>query len=101
MEIPFLDLFNKIRDRFFVASPQSTSAPPPVRVVRPSGDRRSKTVLPRPLAPRQTFGTSAGKSVASTSRARALPPELARALEPKLARAISLQLCDFLDQLPR
>jgi len=99
MEIPFLDLFHKIRDRFFSEPPQSASAPPPVRVARPSGDRRSKTVLPRPLA-QQTVGTSAARSFASTPRARELPPALAKALEPRLERAISLQLSDFLDQIP-
>src|ERR1700722_13794443 len=101
MTIPFADLFQKVRSRFFAAEPPPTSSTPLPRVTTSVGDRRSKTVLPRPLAPRETFRTGAPKSYQPTApRARELPPALARALEPKLERAISLQLADFLDQIP-
>jgi predicted regulator of Ras-like GTPase activity (Roadblock/LC7/MglB family) len=40
------------------------------------------------------------KAVPVAPRARDLPPALARALEPSVERAISLQLSDFIEQIP-
>src|SRR5947209_13489975 len=99
MTIPFLDLFNKLRDRLSAKAVQPPAAPSLPRVVRPSGDRLSKTVLPRPGAPR-VIGSTAPRQFAPAPRARELPPALAKAIEPKLERAISLQLSDFLEQIP-
>ncbi len=98
MTIPFLDLFNKLRGRFTPKTTESVKPQAP-RVVRPSGDRLSKTVVPRPTAPR-VIGAEAPRAFAPAPRARELPPALAKALEPKLERAISLQLSEFLDQIP-
>jgi predicted regulator of Ras-like GTPase activity (Roadblock/LC7/MglB family) len=100
MTIPFLDLFNKLRERFSSkAVEQSSATPPPSRVVRPSSDRLTKTFTPRPTAPRE-IGSTAPRQFAPPPRARELPPALAKALEPKLERAICLHLSDFLDQIP-
>src|SRR5690242_19102232 len=99
MSLPFLDLFHKLWDRFFPAEPPANfNAPLPARVAMPSGDRRSKTVLPRPVPVREPV--TAPKAYAPVARARELPPALAKALEPKLERSISLQLSDFLDSIP-
>jgi len=99
MSVPFFDLFHKLRARFFPAEPPANfSGPTSVRVTKTSGDRRSKTVLPRPVSPREPV--TAAKAYGQIPRGRELPPALAKALEPKLERAISLQLSDFLDSIP-
>jgi predicted regulator of Ras-like GTPase activity (Roadblock/LC7/MglB family) len=122
MTIPFFDLLRKLARRFSAVVAQSAPAPGrSARVKKPDDQRLRKTVLPhatRSFASPDPFRAAAGstklgpslqlgarKIVSSTapataSRSRDLPPALAIALEPKLERAISLQLSDFLDQLP-
>jgi hypothetical protein len=125
MTIPFVDLFRKVTDkvtaRFFASAAPGPARVESVRVKKPSGERLSKTVLPnttRSLTPSDPFRVTAGppssdpaarqlgprkiQSAAGpgASRSRDLPRALAFALEPKVERAISLQLADFLDQVP-
>jgi hypothetical protein len=118
MTNPFIGVLSKFRGLFGgkqTAQPEETSVAPPPASKR-SGEKLSKTVLPstkRAAATGDPFhivAASAAPFMASTaqrkastvppSRARELPPALAMALEPKLQRAISLQLSDFLDQIP-
>ena len=126
MTIPFVDLLKKVTARFTEVRANRASTPTQaVRAKKPSEQRLSKTILPnatRSLTPvRDPFRTAAG-AVASAkpigslrlgtnkifsgatapaaSRSHDLPPALAQALEPKLERAISLQLADFLHQVP-
>jgi predicted regulator of Ras-like GTPase activity (Roadblock/LC7/MglB family) len=126
MTIPFVDLLKKVTARFIEVRANSASTPiQAVRAKKPSEQRLSKTILPnatRSLTPaRDPFRTAAGSAASvkpigslrlgtnkifsgatasAASRSRDLPPALAQALEPKLERAISLQLADFLHQVP-
>ena len=126
MTIPFVDLFKKVTARFAGAPAKSAPAPTRAMHLKKSGQQRlSKTIMPNAtcsLTPsRDPFRAAAGsaasaKPVASLqlgprgiltgaaapapSRSRDLPPALARALEPKLERVISLQIADFIDQVP-
>jgi len=122
MTIPFVDLFQKIRARFLVKTQQDTATElAPGRAQTATSHGLSKTVLPntrqysaRPdpflvaagapstTAPSLTLGP--GKIISAPgpvpSRARDLPRALAMALEPRMERAISLQLSDFIEQIP-
>lgn len=122
MTIPFVDLFQKIRALFLIRTQHDTATDLPLGEAQtPTSHGLSKTVLPntrqysaRPdpflvaagapsaTAPSLTLGP--GKIISAAGpvapRARDLPPALARALEPKMERAISLQLGDFIEQIP-
>jgi predicted regulator of Ras-like GTPase activity (Roadblock/LC7/MglB family) len=118
MTIPFIDFFNKVRDLFATKTSAPTTMAGGVmsHSQKRAGEKLSKTVLPstkRPSATADPFHASASKTapfMASAalrrlatspgSRTRDLPRALAMALEPKFERAISLQLSDFLDQIP-
>lgn len=122
MTIPFVDLFQKIRARFLAKTQHDTAPDSPVgRNEKPSSHGLSKTVLPnarqssaRPdpflvaagapsgAAPSLTLGhrTILSASGPVALRAHDLPPKLAASLEPNMERAISLQLGDFIEQIP-
>jgi predicted regulator of Ras-like GTPase activity (Roadblock/LC7/MglB family) len=118
MTIPFIDLFNKVREMFATktSTPTATARGSTGHSQKRAGEKLSKTVLPsakRQSAMADPFHASASTTapfMASAalrrlatnpaSHTRDLPPALAMALEPKLERAISLQLSDFLDQIP-
>src|SRR5438128_7193975 len=124
MTISFIDLFKKLTARFAASTARSEPADVrPARPRKPSDQRLRKTVLPHAthsFATPDPFRAAASSQLsakatpslqlgarkivsgkaAAASRSRDLPPALALALEPKLERAISLQLGDFLDQVP-
>ena len=114
MNISFLDLLKKAKDRFLTATPQTPA--PPTRIVpaeKPSGEKLSKTVLPnttRNLSPVDPFQAAArasgGRGPAIMHHRtgvgrRDLPPVVALAISPKVERAISLPLSDVLAQVPQ
>jgi predicted regulator of Ras-like GTPase activity (Roadblock/LC7/MglB family) len=112
MNIPFLDLWTKAKERFLAATTQVPASPNRiVPVEKPSGERLSKTVLPNmtrnfaPADPFQAAASASGGRTPATTRGRAtgtgrLPPVVAFALTPKVERAISLPLSDVLAQVP-
>ena len=113
MNISFLDLLKKAKERFLSATTQVPTAPTRiVPVEKPSGERLSKTVLPnttRSLSPVDPFqaaaSASGGRSPAiafhrTGAGRRDLPPVVALAISPKVERAISLPLSDVLAQVP-
>src|ERR1700682_505953 len=114
MNIPFLDLLKKAKDRFLTATPQ-TPAPPKriVPVEKASGEKLSKTVLPNttrnlsPVDPFQAAASAAGGRTPAIMHHRTgvgrrdLPPVVALAISPKVERAISLPLSDVLAQAPQ
>src|SRR3982074_823358 len=114
MNISFLDLLKKAKNRFLTATPQTPV--PPTRIVpveKASGEKLSKTVLPnktRSFAPADPFqaaaSASGGRSAAimhhrSGVGRRDLPPVVALAISPKVERAISLPLSEVLAQVPQ
>ncbi len=113
MNIPFLSLFQKARDRFRPSAPVSPVVVRAVPVEKPSSEKLSKTVLPnstRTMTSRDLIDVTANSaaarsSVGSTTRntagtSRGLPPAVALALEPKVERTISVQLSDILSEIP-
>src|ERR1700704_2395412 len=112
MNIPFLDLLKKAKDRFLTATPQTPASPTRiVPVEKASGEKLSKTVLPnttRNLSPVDPFQAAASASGGRTAimhhrtgiGRRDLPPVVALAISPKVERAISLPLSDVLAHVP-
>ncbi|MDQ2866900.1 MAG: hypothetical protein M3R59_00575 [Verrucomicrobiota bacterium] len=115
MNIPFRDLFMKVRARVISARTPAASAPAalPAPLNKTEGDKFAKTVVPNavhtiapdPAAPER--GTSPGGPrivsfgrAPANLRARDLPPAVALALEPNVERVLSLALSDVLDHIP-
>jgi len=103
MNIPFLELFKKAKERLFPLQPVVPSAPVPrVAPEKRTGLRLSKTVMPnttRSLTPPDPFKLASDSS-GGKLRGFEMPPAVALALEPKVERAISLQLGDIVKSLP-
>jgi predicted regulator of Ras-like GTPase activity (Roadblock/LC7/MglB family) len=114
MNISFLDLLKKAKDRFLTPTPQRPV--PPTRIVpveKASGEKLSKTVLPNttrnlsPVDPFQAAASASGGRTAAIMHHRSgvgrrdLPPVVALAISPKVERAISLPLSDILAQVPQ
>jgi predicted regulator of Ras-like GTPase activity (Roadblock/LC7/MglB family) len=112
MNIPFLDLFEKLKERFVPAQRVSSPPPLPVPVNKPESDKLAKTVVPnavRTIGPGESAASeeqpsgSRSRMVAvgaTPKRSRDLPPAVALALEPRVERVLSLVLSDVIDQMP-
>jgi len=122
MTIPFADLLNKAKARFFPAAADSTPAQPrPAPMEKPSSGRLGKTFLPNtirtvtspdpmkvataPVRVGKAASASELRPVEASSRPAAahshqLPRASVLGLEPKMERTISLQLADILERMP-
>src|ERR1700730_2850517 len=114
MNIPFLDLLKKAKERFLTATTPAPAAPMRriVPVEKSSGQKLSKPVLPNTtrssarVDPFQAAASASGGRAPATTRSRAtgpgrLPPVVALAIAPQVERAISLPLSDVLAQVPQ
>src|SRR5438067_2326585 len=110
MNIPFLDLLEKVKARFMPATRSSVPPPLPAPVNKPESDKLSKTVVPNAV---QTIAPDATSSAppagtrshmvsmgATVKRPLDLPPAVALALEPRVERVLSLALADVVDRVP-
>jgi predicted regulator of Ras-like GTPase activity (Roadblock/LC7/MglB family) len=125
MQVPFLDLYLKLRDKVRALRGSATieSEPAPrstIAVAKPEGERLSKTVLPnmtRKIAAPESVSAAAGVMsppqgpIQTVSRARSVasptaawswksPGAIALGEEPKTDRSISIRLGDILNKLP-
>src|SRR5437762_684245 len=115
MTIPFLDIFKKVTGRFLQNQPTTpTQSVQRIRFEKPSDQKLSKTVLPHTTRSSNASGPDPFKAAsitdsnkiafgavpASGPMQRELPPAIVLALQPKTERAISLELSDFLDEMP-
>src|SRR5204863_4795033 len=124
MQVPFLDLYLKLRDkaRTLCSRAVETQPPPPtstIPVIKPESERLSKTVLPnmtRKVATEPVSTAAAAKpssqiSLAELSRPRASvratpswSPKSSGAIafgtEAKAERSISIRLRDIVDKVP-
>lgn len=116
MNIPFRDLFMKVRERVSSGRAKAPAAPAaiPAPLNKTEGDKFAKTVVPNavrtiaadPTAPERDALPAGGPRIVSfgrapaNPRARDLPPAVALALEPNVERVLSLALTDVLDHIP-
>ena len=124
MQVPFLDLYLKLRDKVRALRGSAPVAPEPaprstIPVAKPQNERLSKTVLPNmtrkvaapeaePAAigvmspPKLPAGSRSARSVASPISvwARKSPGTIPLGEEPKTDRSIEIPLGDVLDKLP-
>ncbi|MFN2540743.1 MAG: roadblock/LC7 domain-containing protein [Chthoniobacterales bacterium] len=124
MQVPFLDLYLKLRDkvRTLRGGVPVAPAPPPrstIALAKPESERLSKTVLPNMtrkvampeavgmagnmMAPPRIPGEPGARRAATSPTSvwsRRSPATIAFGDEPKTERSISIRLGDVLDKLP-
>lgn len=116
MNIPFLDLYNKAKEKAKTVFSKKPVVMTSAVLLRPTatkseGEKFAKTVTPN--AVRTISQESSAPAPAHSPRmvvmgrggpaalARDLPQVVARALEPRVERTLSLELADVIEQMPQ